>query len=230
MKKTIFIILFSCIAFSNDSTKVQKYDSLNDVFLYTGIGNDSLKSDYFVMNLKEVLDEDDLFHKKLKRVIQKYEKRKDSIEELKLKFDSGLDHKNGKKINEDIFLIKNPTNFYFIGGLLSSLIIAPLLTDISDIISWLNGEDEENNDPFYDADEEEKRRNNRDENIKSFGKFTFLPGISIIAIGYLGSKYKIGQKERIITEDELIMPNLLEFFKENELDMAIKIYNKKIKI
>ena len=114
--------------------------------------------------------------------------------------------------------------------MLSSLIIAPLLTDISDITDWLNGEDEENNDPFYDADEEEKRRNNRDENVKSFGKFTFLPGISIIAIGYFGSKYKIGQKERIITKDELIMPNLLEFFKENELDMAIKIYNSKIKI
>tara|TARA_B100000965_G_scaffold312979_1_gene272858 strand:+ start:154 stop:846 length:693 start_codon:yes stop_codon:yes gene_type:complete len=230
MKNAIFIILISCIALSNDLTKIQKYEPSNDVFLYSGAENDSLKSDYFIMNLKEVLDKDDLFHKKIKSVIRKYEKRKDLIEDLKLKFNSGLDHENGKKINEDVFLIKNPNNFYFVGGLLSSLIIAPLLTDISDITDWLNGEDEENNDPFYDADEEEERRNNRDENVKSFGKFTFLPGISIIAIGYFGSKYKIGQKERIITKDELIMPNLLEFFKENELDMAIKIYNSKIKI
>ena len=230
MKNAIFIILISCIALSNDLNKIQKYEPSNDVFLYAGVEDDSLKSDYFIMNLKEVLDKDDLFHKKIKSVIRKYEKRKDSIEDLKLKFNSGLDHENGKKINEEVFLIKNPNNFYFVGGLLSSLIIAPLLTDISDITDWLNGEDEENNDPFYDADEEEERRNNRDENVKSFGKFTFLPGISIIAIGYFGSKYKIGQKERIITKDELIMPNLLEFFKENELDMAIKIYNSKIKV
>lgn len=230
MKNTIFITLISCIALSNDLNKVQKYDSLNDVFLYANVENESLRSDYFIMNLKEVLDEDDLFHKKLKSVIRKYENRKDLIEDLKLKFNSGLDHENGKKINEDVFLIKNPINFYFIGGLLSSLIIAPFLTDISDITNWFNGEDDENNDPFYDADEEEKSRNNRDENVKNFGKFTFLPGISIITIGYFGSKYKIGQKERIITKDELIMPNLLEFFKENELDMAIKIYNNEIKI
>ena len=34
----------------------------------------------------------------------------------------------------------------------------------------------------------------------------------------------------IVNNEDLIMPKLLEFFKKNEIDMAIKIYNKRIKI
>ena len=60
--------------------------------------------------------------------------------------------------------------------------------------------------------------------------FIFLPGASIIAIGYFGSKIKIAQKEKIINDDDLVIPNLIEFFKKNEINMAIKIYNNRIKI
>ena len=49
-------------------------------------------------------------------------------------------------------------------------------------------------------------------------------------IGYFGSKIKIAQKEKIINNDDLVMPNLLEFFKKNEIDLVIKIYNNRIKI
>ena len=37
-------------------------------------------------------------------------------------------------------------------------------------------------------------------------------------------------KKRIENNLNLVMPNLLEFFKKNEINMAIKIYNNKIKI
>ena len=114
--------------------------------------------------------------------------------------------------------------------MLSALIIAPLISDVSDIFDWISGEEDESDDPFYDADEEEERQNKRDENIKQLGRYTFLPGISIIATGYLGSKIRIAQKEMIVNNEDLIMPKLFEFFKKNEIDVAIKIYNKRIKI
>ena len=166
----------------------------------------------------------------IKRGIIEYEDRKNSINDLQYKFKNGLEAEGGKKVIEDIYLVNNPNNFYLTGSVLAAFIVAPLITDILEIFDWFSGEEEESDDPFYDADEEEESRNKRDKNIKKLGRYTFLPGVSIIAIGYFGSKIKIAQKEKIINDDDLVMPNLLEFFKKNEINMAIKIYNNRIKI
>ena len=52
----------------------------------------------------------------------------------------------------------------------------------------------------------------------------------MLAVGYFGSTIKIGEEERILTEEELLHPKLDKYFKENELDMAIDIYNKHLKL
>ena len=60
------------------------------------------------------------------------------------------------------------------GSVLSAFIIAPLIKDVSDIFDWISGEEDESDDPFYDADEEEEGQNKRDENIKQLGRYTFF--------------------------------------------------------
>ena len=231
MRHLIYLLLASITLVSVIlSNEIEKYDPTADSFLYIDQNQKNLPSDIFIMNLKEVITEEDPLYSNIKRGIRKYEDKKNSINDLKYKFDNGLKAEGGKKIIEDIYLVNNPNNFYIVGGVLAALIVAPLITDISEIFNWFNGEEEESDDPFYDADEEEERQNKRDENIKQLGRYTFLPGISIIATGYLGSKIRIAQKEMIVNNEDLIMPKLLEFFKKNEIDVAIKIYNKRIKI
>ncbi len=231
MRHSIFLLLVPITLSSNIiSNEIEKYDPMVDSFLYIDQNQKNLPSDIFVMNLKEVITREDPLYNDIKRGIRKYEDRKISINELQYKFDNGSEVEGGKKIIEDIYLIDNPNNFYLTGSVLAAFIVAPLITDISEIFGWFNGEEGESDDPFYDADEEEESRNKRDENIKKLGRYTFLPGVSIIAIGYFGSKIKIAQKEKIINNNDLVMPNLFEFFKKNEIDMAIKIYNKRITI
>ena len=231
MRHSIFLLLVPITLSSNIiSNEIEKYDPMVDSFLYIDQNQKNLPSDIFVMNLKEVITREDPLYNNIKRGIRKYEDRKISINELQYKFDNGSEVEGGKKIIEDIYLIDNPNNFYLTGSVLAAFIVAPLITDISEIFGWFNGEEGESDDPFYDADEEEESRNKRDENIKKLGRYTFLPGVSIIAIGYFGSKIKIAQKEKIINNNDLVMPNLFEFFKKNEIDMAIKIYNKRITI
>ena len=231
MRHSIFLLLVSItLSSSVISNEIEKYDPMVDSFLYIDQNQKNLPSDIFIMNLKEVITKEDPLYKNIKRGIREYEDRKNSINDLQYKFKNGLEAEGGKKVIEDIYLVNNPNNFYLTGSVLAAFIVAPLITDISEIFDWFSGEEEESDDPFYDADEEEESRNKRDKNIKKLGRYTFLPGVSIIAIGYFGSKIKIAQKEKIINDDDLVMPNLLEFFKKNEINMAIKIYNNRIKI
>ena len=231
MRHFIFLLLVSINLSSNIiSNEIEKYDPMVDSFLYIDQNQKNLPSDIFIMNLKEVITKEDPLYNNIKRGIREYEDRKNSINDLQYKFKNGLEAEGGKKVIEDIYLVNNPNNFYLIGSVLAAFIVAPLITDISEIFDWFSGEEEESDDPFYDADEEEESRNKRDKNIKKLGRYTFLPGVSIIAIGYFGSKIKIAQEKKIINDDDLVMPNLLEFFKKNEINMAIKIYNNRIKI
>ena len=231
MRHSIFLLLVSITLSSNIiSNEIEKYDPMLDSFLYIDQNQKNLPSDIFIMNLKEVITKEDSLYKNIKRGIREYENRKNSINDLQYKFNNGSEAEGGKKIIEDIYLVNNPNNFYLTGSVLAAFIFAPLITDISEIFDWFSGEEKESDDPFYDADEEEESRNKRDKNIKKLGRYTFLPGVSIIAIGYFGTKIKIAQKEKIINDDDLVMPNLFEFFKKNEINMAIKIYNDRIRI
>ena len=231
MRHSIFLLLASITLSSNIiSNEIEKYDPMLDSFLYIDQNQKNLPSDIFIMNLKEVITKEDSLYKNIKRGIREYEDRKNSINDLQYKFNNGSEAEGGKKIIEDIYLVNNPNNFYLTGSVLAAFIFAPLITDISEIFDWFSGEEKESDDPFYDADEEEESRNKRDKNIKKLGRYTFLPGVSIIAIGYFGTKIKIAQKEKIINDDDLVMPNLFEFFKKNEINMAIKIYNNRIRI
>ena len=231
MRHSIFLLLASITLSSNIiSNEIEKYDPMLDSFLYIDQNQKNLPSDIFIMNLKEVITKEGSLYKNIKRGIREYEDRKNSINDLQYKFNNGSEAEGGKKIIEDIYLVNNPNNFYLTGSVLAAFIFAPLITDISEIFDWFSGEEKESDDPFYDADEEEESRNKRDKNIKKLGRYTFLPGVSIIAIGYFGTKIKIAQKEKIINDDDLVMPNLFEFFKKNEINMAIKIYNNRIRI
>ena len=218
MRHSIFLLLVSITLSSNIiSNEIEKYDPMLDSFLYIDQNQKNLPSDIFIMNLKEVITKEDSLYKNIKRGIREYEDRKNSINDLQYKFNNGSEAEGGKKIIEDIYLVNNPNNFYLTGSVLAAFIFAPLITDISEIFDWFSGEEKESDDPFYDADEEEESRNKRDKNIKKLGRYTFLPGVSIIAIGYFGTKIKIAQKEKIINDDDLVMPNLFEFFKKMKL-------------
>ena len=71
--------------------------------------------------------------------------------------------------------------------------------------------------PDYDKDSRKMYRN--------LGEKTFLPGLAIISIGYIGSNIKIGQKKTLIKKSDTSYPIISKYFSPDELEEAIRIYN-----
>lgn len=229
-KKIIpFIIMLSfkiCIG-----AEISHYNESKDMLVYSDKGRKDLKPMNFVLNLKEVLTKKDPLYTTIKNNIRNYEQAIEEKNNLAIKYETAPDKEGGKLVIEDKYLIKDPKHLYTVGGILSAIIFAPIILEIFYIMDFINGEeDPSEEDPFFDPEEQEKKENRRNERLKDIGRYTFIPGITVLAVGYFGSTIKIGEKERILTEEELLHPKLDKYFKENELDMAIDIYNKHIKL
>ena len=63
------------------------------------------------------------------------------------------------------------------------------------------------------------------ERITELGKKTFLPGLAIISIGYVGQNIKLGQKKTLIKKSDTSYPIISKYFSPDELEEAIRIYN-----
>ena len=141
-------------------------------------------------------------------------------------YQKGSAHKDGRIIIEDLNLINNVKYWYYVGGGLSTIIIAPYIIELILFITFSEDENEEYNQ--YDSPDYENGNNYKEyfkERITELGKKTFLPGLAIISIGYIGQNIKLGQKKNFIKKSDTEYPAISKFFRPDELKKAIEIYN-----
>ena len=124
-------------------------------------------------------------------------------------YQKGSAHKDGRIIIEDLNLINNVKYWYYVGGALSTIIIAPYIIELILLVIFSEDENEEYNQ--YDSPDYENRNNYKEyfkERITELGKKTFLPGLAIISIGYIGQNIKLGQKKTLLKNQ---IPHILQF-------------------
>ena len=124
-------------------------------------------------------------------------------------YQKGSAHKDGRIIIEDLNLINNVKYWYYVGGALSTIIIAPYIIELILLVIFFEDENEEYNQ--YDSPDYENRNNYKEyfkERITELGKKTFLPGLAIISIGYIGQNIKLGQKKKLLKNQIL---HILQF-------------------
>ena len=141
-------------------------------------------------------------------------------------YQKGTSHGDGRIIIEDLNLINNVKYWYYVGGALSTIIIAPYIIELILLVIFSEDENEEYNQ--YDSPDYENRNNYKKyfkERITELGKKTFLPGLAIISMGYLGQNIKLGQKKNFIKKSDTTYPTISKFFRPAELKKAMEIYN-----
>ena len=141
-------------------------------------------------------------------------------------YQKGSVHEDGRIIIEDLNLINNVKYWYYVGGALSTIIIAPYIIELILLIIFSEDGNEEYNQ--YDSTDYENGKNYKEyfkEKINELGKKTFLPGLAIISIGYIGQNIKLGQKKNFIKKSDTEYPAISKFFRPDELKKAIEIYN-----
>ena len=165
-------------------------------------------------------------NRKLRRCISNYSKAFKKTNEMAILYQKGSAHEDGRIIIEDLNLINNVKYWYYVGGALSTIIIAPYIIELILLIIFSEDENEEYNQ--YDSPDYENGNNYKEyfkERITELGKKTFLPGLAIISIGYIGQNIKLGQKKKIIKKSDTAYPTISKFFRPDELKKAIEIYN-----
>ena len=141
-------------------------------------------------------------------------------------YQKGSAHEDGRIIIEDLNLINNVKYWYYVGGALSTIIIAPYIIEL--ILLVIFSEDENEEYDQYDSQEYENGNNYKEyfkKRLTVLGKKTFVPGLAIISIGYIGQNIKIGQKENVIKKSDTEYPTIPKFFGPDELKKAIETYN-----
>ena len=124
-------------------------------------------------------------------------------------YQKGSAHKDGRIIIEDLNLINNVKYWYYVGGGLSTIIIAPYIIELILFITFSEDENEEYNQ--YDSSDYENGNSYKEyfkERMTELGKKTFLPGLAIISIGYIGQNIKLGQKKTLLKNQ---IPYILQF-------------------
>ena len=226
MTKFFTLVLFIGLSWGQTVRKISGYDKLNNSFFCEDTSLSNISTFSFINSLKDFSNSKQMKNRKLRKCIAKYSKASKKSNEMVMLYNKGRTHENGRIIVEDLNLINNVKYWYYVGGALSALIIGPYLPDLLSFLNFLfNGEMEgEEDDPFSSV-EDEKYEDELNKRITDLGKKTFLPGLAIISIGYIGNNIKIGQKETLIKKSDTSYPIISKYFSPDELEEAIRIYN-----
>ena len=222
----IALILIVGLAFGKNSRKISGYDNLTDSFFCKDSTQRNISAFSFIKSLDEASDAKQIKNRKLKKCISKYSKAFEQANKMAVLYQKGSVHEDGRILIEDLNLINNVKYWYYVGGALSTIIIAPYIIELILLIIFSKDENEEYNQ--YDSPDYENGNNYKEyfkERITELGKRTFLPGLAIISIGYLGQNIKLGQKKKIIKKSDTVYPKISKFFRPDELKKAIEIYN-----
>ena len=213
---------------SGDSTNILLgYNEISNSFYHKSKSSINVTAADFIQLLKEANKSKANRNKKVIDNINNYEKALFLSKKKKYLYVKGKVHDNGRKVTEDVYLINNPKSWYVLGGALSTIIIWEYIYMIHDIIETFSGnQDEEYEyDPYYDEEEEREKIERHSKFLNEIGRKTFIPGLIILSVAYLGNKIKIGQEEIIINESDILLPKISDFFSRVEIQNAIGIYN-----
>ena len=219
-------ILIIGLVFGKNSRKISGYDSSTNSFFCKDSSQPNISVLSFIKFLEEASDTKQIKNRKLRRCISKYSKAFKKTNEMAILYQKGTAHKDGRIIIEDLNLINNVKYWYYVGGALSTIIIAPYIIELILLVIFSEDENEEYNQ--YDSPDYENRNNYKEyfkERITELGKKTFLPGLAIISMGYIGQNIKLGQKKNFIKKSDTAYPTISKFFRPAELKKAIEIYN-----
>ena len=214
------------LVFGKNSRKISGYDSSTNSFFCKDTSQPNISVLSFIKFLEEASDTKQIKNRKLRRCISKYSKAFKKTNEMAILYQKGTAHEDGRIIIEDLNLINNVKYWYYVGGALSTIIIAPYIIELILLIIFSEDENEEYNQ--YDSPDYENGNNYKEyfkERITELGKKTFLPGLAIISIGYIGQNIKLGQKKTLLKNQ---IPHILQFQNSSvpdELKKAIEIYN-----
>ena len=228
MIKYFTLFLLTTMAWGNTSKKISGYDESNNSFFCKDTSHLNIPAFSFINSLKEVSNPKQIKNRKLRKCISKYSKACKKTNEMVLLYQRGSPHEDGRIIVEELSLINNVKYWYYVGGALSVIIFIPYLPVLIDFLDFFSDEEYEENNQ-YDIPEEEEHEQNLENYIKrkniELGKKTFLPGLAIISIGYIGQRINIGQKKTFIKKSDTVHPLISKYFSTAQIKEAIRIYN-----
>ena len=224
MHRYLPLLLFIGLAWGETSKKVSGYDELTNSFFCKDTTLSNISAVTFINSLKEVTSSKQIKNRKIRKCISKYLKACEKTNEMSILYQKGRPYKDGRIFEEDSYLINNVKYWYNVGGALCLIVVAPYFFELMSFFEiFSDDENEEHNQydssdyPDYDKDSRKMYRN--------LGEKTFLPGLAIISIGYIGQKVKIGQKKTYIKKSDTVFPIISKYFSPDELKEAVRIYN-----
>ena len=224
MRRYLSPLLFIGLTWGKTLSEVSGYDESTNSFFCKDTSLSNISAFIFINSLKEVSSFKQIKNRKLRKRISKYSKACEKTNEMAILYQKGRPHKDGRILEEDSYLINNVKYWYNVGGALCLIIVAPYFFELMSFFEiFSDDENEEHNQydssdyPDYDKDSRKMYRN--------LGEKTFLPGLAIISIGYVGQKVKIGQKKTYIKKSDTVFPIISKYFSPDELKEAVRIYN-----
>ena len=224
MRRYLSPLLFIGLTWGKTLSEVSGYDESTNSFFCKDTSLSNISAFIFINSLKEVSSFKQIKNRKLRKRISKYSKACEKTNEMAILYQKGRPHKDGRILEKDSYLINNVEYWYNVGGALCIIIVAPEFFELMSFFEiFSDDENEEHNQydssdyPDYDKDSRKMYRN--------LGEKTFLPGLAIISIGYVGQKVKIGQKKTYIKKSDTVFPIISKYFSPDELKEAVRIYN-----
>ena len=228
MRRYLTLLLFIGLTWGKTSIKVSRYDESTNSFFCRDNSLSNISAFTFIKSLKEVSSSKQIKNRKLRKCISKYSKACEKTNEMAILYQKGRPHKDGRILEEDSYLINNVKYWYNVGGALCIIIVAPEFFELMSFFGIFSDDKNEEHNQYDNSDYEdydEGWENYSKKMYRELGKKTFLPGLAIIFVGYVGQKIKIGQKKTYIKKSDTVHPIISKYFSPDELKEAIRIYN-----
>ena len=228
MYRFLSLLLFIGLAWGQTSRKVSGYDESTNSFFLKDTSLSNISAFTFISSLKEVSNSKQIKNRKLRKCISKYSKACEKTNQMAILYQKGRPHEDGRILEEDSYLINNVKYWYNVGGALCIIIVAPEFFELMSFFEIFSDDENEEHNQYDSSDFEdydESWENYSKKMYRELGEKTFLPGLAIISIGYVGHKIKIGQKKTYIKKSDTVYPIISKYFSPDELKEAVRIYN-----
>ena len=223
---TILLLIGSLFALDiEEKRKIFSYNSEDNNFMAEDSTVIDISVPEFISTIENNIEIRDTLYTALLAKIKMYNSFLDEYHSLKNKYDAGTESLDGsgKIIMADKYLIENPIDWYVYGGIFAAVPIVLYLV----IIDLFYGEEEEENDSWFTRSGPDPAKEKFQDKYFKYNFYGIIPGAAIYIMGYIGSKIKLGHGEKVIKHSEMKEPKLL-FFNQDEIEAAIKVYNRLI--
>ena len=222
---TILLLIGSLFALDiEDKRLIFSYNSEDNNFMAEDSTAIDISVPEFISTIENNIVNPDTLYTALLEKIKIYNSHLDEYHSLKKKYDAGTESLDGsgKIIMADIYLIEIPKDWY-VSGLIIALTPYIVYESITELFY---GEEEENDSWFTRSGPDPAEEKFQDKYFK-YSLYGIIPGAAICTMGYIGSKIKLGHGEKVVKHSEMKEPKLL-FLKQDEIEAAIKVYNRLI--